>query len=181
VISSPIFSLMAELEPIFEARPRTGQKDGAVDILLVCHSGGHLAQLFSLRAAWDGYSSAWVTDDSADSRSLLAGERVHFGFGPAARSAKNLVRNLSLARRLIDELSPTILVSTGAAMCVPFAWMARRRGIKVVYIESITRIEAPSLTCRLVCRAADRVYVQWPDLVDKVPGSVYVGSVLSSG
>lgn len=172
---------MAQVEPIFDARPRAAQPRGTVDILLVCHSGGHLAQLFSLREAWDGYSAAWVTDDRADSRSLLAGERVIFGFGPAARSVTNFVRNLHLARRLVDELSPKILVSTGAAMCVPFALMARRRGIKVVYIESITRIEGPSLTCRLVRRTADRVFVQWPDLVDKVPGSVYVGSVLSSG
>ena len=50
----------------------------SVDVLLVCHSGGHLVQLVALRAAWDGYRSAWVTDDSSDARSMLEGERVYY-------------------------------------------------------------------------------------------------------
>jgi UDP-N-acetylglucosamine:LPS N-acetylglucosamine transferase len=152
--------------------------DGTADVLLICHSGGHLLQLASLRDAWQGYSAAWVTDDSSDVRSLLRGERVYYGFGPAARSGVNLARNLRLAHRLIAHLRPKIVVSTGAAMCVPFVWVARLRGIKVFYIESVTRIDSPSLTCRLVRLAATRVYVQWPDLTERVRGSIYVGSVL---
>jgi UDP-N-acetylglucosamine:LPS N-acetylglucosamine transferase len=151
--------------------------EGGVEVLLVCTSGGHLAQLASLRRAWEGYSTAWVTENKTDARSLLAGECVYYGFGPAARSAVNFVRNLRLARRLISELRPKLIVSTGAAMCVPFIWVARLSGVKVFYIESITRISSPSLTCRLVQAFANRVYVQWPELARHVRGSIYVGSV----
>ncbi len=161
--------------------PSRGDDDAAlIDVLLISHSGGHLIQLWSLRRAWHGYSRAWVTDNSSDARSLLAGERVYYGFGPAARSGVNLIRNLRLARRLIAELNPKIVVSTGAAMCVPFVWIARLRRIKVFYIESVTRIDSPSLTCRLVRPVATRVYVQWPDLASRVRGSIYIGSVLPS-
>jgi beta-1,4-N-acetylglucosaminyltransferase len=153
---------------------------GTVDVLLVCHSGGHLVQLASLRRAWEGYVAAWVTDDSSDARSLLKGQRVYYGFGPAARSGINLIRNVRLARRLIAELKPKIVVSTGAAMCVPFVWIARSYGAKVFYIESFTRIESPSLTCRLVRPAVTRLYVQWPELASRVPRSIYVGSVFPS-
>ena len=159
---------------------RQGRDDGTVDVLLVSHSGGHLVQLASLRGAWHGYSTAWVTDDSSDARSLLSEERVYYGYGPAARSGVNLIRNLGLARRLVAELKPKVIVSTGAAMCVPFAWVARSRGIGVFYVETVTRIESPSLTCRLVRPAATRVYVQWPELAARVRGSIYVGSVLPS-
>jgi UDP-N-acetylglucosamine:LPS N-acetylglucosamine transferase len=155
------------------------ERAGHVDVLLVCHSGGHLVQLESLKGAWSGYSSAWVTDDSSQARSLLKDERVFYGWGPAARSTVNLIRNFGLAVRLIRRLRPKVIVSTGAAMCVPFVWVARLRGVKVFYIESITRIESPSLTTRLVRVPADRVYVQWPDLVPCVRGSTYVGSVLT--
>jgi UDP-N-acetylglucosamine:LPS N-acetylglucosamine transferase len=151
------------------------------DVLLVSSSGGHLMQLMSLRGAWEGYSVAWVTDDRSDARSLLKGQRVHYAFGPAARSATNLVRNLLLAWRLTRELRPRVVVSTGAALCVPFVWIARLRRIKVFYVESFTRIESPSLTCRLVRRSADRVYVQWPELADRVRGSIYVGSIFPTG
>ena len=147
------------------------------DVLLVCHSGGHLVQLAALRAAWDGYCSAWVTDDSSDARSLLEGERVYYGFGPAARSVTNFVRNLALAWRLTVRLEPKLVVSTGAAMCIPFAVVARLRGIDVFYIETVSRVDGPSLTCRLIRPFASRVYVQWPELAKRVPGSIYVGSV----
>jgi UDP-N-acetylglucosamine:LPS N-acetylglucosamine transferase len=158
-------------------RRHAGRRPDAVEVLLVCHSGGHLVQLAALEGAWNGYRAAWVTDDSSDARSLLEGERVYFGYGPAARSGVNLVRNLWLAWRLIGSLTPKVVISTGAAMCVPFVWVARLRGVKVVYIETVTRIEAPSLTCRLVRPAANRVYVQWPELAARVRGSIYVGSV----
>lgn len=167
------------IAPEADRRPRD-PGSGRVDVLLVCHSGGHLVQLASLQRAWEGYSTAWVTDDSSDARSLLKDERVYYGYGPAARSGVNLVRNIRLARRLIGELRPKIIVSTGAAMCVPFAWVARVRRVNVFYIESVTRIDSPSLTCRLVRPVASRLYVQWPDLAKRVRGSIYVGSVLPS-
>ena len=154
--------------------------EGPIDVLLICHSGGHLAQLLLLRNAWRGYASAWVTDDSLVARSLLRGERVYYGYGPAARSAANFLRNLRLAHGLLSDLEPKLVVSTGAAMCVPFIWLARMRGVSTFYIESITRIDSPSLTCRLVRLPANRVYVQWPELVRRVRGSHYVGSVLSN-
>ena len=153
--------------------------DGAdpVDVLLVCHSGGHLAQLALLQRAWAGYSCAWVTDASTDARSVLEGQRVYFGYGPAARNGVNLFRNLRLASQLIRGLEPKVVISTGAAMCVPFIWVARLHGVKTAYVETVTRIEAPSLTCRLVRPVATRVYVQWPELAERVRGAVYAGSV----
>ena len=148
-----------------------------VDVLLVCTSGGHLSQLASLRRAWEGYSSAWVTDQNSDTRSLLRDERVYYAFGPAERSPVNLVRNLRLARRLIGGLRPKLIVTTGAALSVPFVWVGRLFGVNVFYIESVTRVASPSLTCRLVRPFADRLYVQWPELTRRVRGSIYVGSL----
>jgi len=158
--------------------PATGGRE-TVDVLLVCTPGGHLMQLASLKSAWAGYSTAWVSEDTSDVRSILRGERVYYSSGRAARSIPNFFRNLRLARRLVRELEPKLMVSTGAAICVPFAWVARLSGVRVFYVESVTRIEEPSLTCRLVRPVADKVYVQWPELAARVPGSIYVGSVFS--
>jgi hypothetical protein len=49
---------------------------------------------------------------------------------------------------------------------------------KVVFIESLTRLDVPSVSCRLISPVAERVYVQWPELVDRVEGARYAGSVL---
>ncbi len=56
------------------------------------------------------------------------GERVHFAHSPANRSLKNLVRNLVLALAAARPLRPQVVLTTGAAVAVPFAWMARLRG-----------------------------------------------------
>jgi UDP-N-acetylglucosamine:LPS N-acetylglucosamine transferase len=152
-----------------------------VDVLLVCSTGGHLLQLHALRAAWEGTSRAWVTFDKSDARSLLAGEQVHYAFGPTNRNLGNLLRNLRLAVGLVGRLRPRVVVTTGAGVAVPFCWVARLRGAKVVYVESLSRIEGPSLSCRMIAPVASRVYAQWPELAEAYGRARYVGSVFSRG
>jgi beta-1,4-N-acetylglucosaminyltransferase len=151
-----------------------------VELLLVCSPGGHLLQLVALRRAWERHTRAWVSFDKSDVRSLLGAESVHFAHGPTNRSLKNFARNLVLAWRLVGALRPQVVLSTGAGLAVPFAWVGRLRGAKVVYVESLTRIDRPSLSCRLVRPVAGRVYVQWPELRPRVKGSRFAGALFSS-
>lgn len=151
-----------------------------MDVLLVCSAGGHLLQLFLLRSAWGGLEHAWVTLEREDARSLLRDETVFYGHGPTTRSIWNLLKNAWLAVRLLPRLRPSIIVTTGAAVAVPFAWLGWLTGSKVVYIESLTRTESPSLSCRMIRPFAHRVYVQWPELVSSVPGARYAGSVVGA-
>jgi beta-1,4-N-acetylglucosaminyltransferase len=149
------------------------------DVLLVCSSGGHLQQMLALQPAWGPYSHVWVTFDKSDSRSLLRDERVVFAYSPTNRSVKNLVRNLVLAWRTLRVVRPRVLLTTGAGVAVPFAWIGRIRGVKIVYVESFTRIEGPSLTGRLVGPVAHRSYVQWPEMERLVPKARYAGNVFA--
>ena len=150
------------------------------DVLLVCSCGGHLLQLVALRDAWSGFTRAWVTFDKSDARSLLAEERVHFAHGPTNRSIKNLVRNIVVAWRVVRDVRPRVVLTTGAGIAVPFAWVARLRGAKVVYVESLARIDGPSLTYRLVAPVATQRYVQWPELARALPGARFAGNVFSA-
>ncbi len=149
--------------------------------MLVCSSGGHLLQLVALRESWEQFTRAWVTFDKSDARSLLASERVYFAHGPTNRSVKNLLRNLIAAWRLVGEVRPKVILTTGAGVAVPFAWVAKLRGATVVYVESLARIEGPSLSYRLIAPIADRRYVQWPELAQRLPRSRFVGNVFSRG
>jgi UDP-N-acetylglucosamine:LPS N-acetylglucosamine transferase len=155
-----------------------------VDVLLVCSTGGHLLQLLALRGAWAEFSRVWVTFDKSDARSLLADEQVVFAHGPTNRNfgllaVKNLVLNLVAAVRLLRSVRPKVVLTTGAGVAVPFAWIGRVLGARVVYVESLTRIERPSLSCRLIAPVASRIYAQWPELRKAVPKARYVGSVVS--
>jgi UDP-N-acetylglucosamine:LPS N-acetylglucosamine transferase len=151
-----------------------------VDVLLVCSAGGHLLQLYLLREAWAGRSHAWVTHGRDDARSLLADSSVFYAYGPTTRNLGNLVRNVFLAWRVLRMTRPRVIITTGAAVAVPFAWIGRLTGRRVVYVESLTRIERPSVSCRLVRPVVNRCYVQWPELAGSVRGSRFVGNIFGS-
>jgi beta-1,4-N-acetylglucosaminyltransferase len=148
--------------------------------MLVCSCGGHLLQLLALREAWSPFTRAWVTFDKSDARSLLRDEQVFFAHGPTNRSIKNLLRNLLLAWRVVGTVRPGVVLTTGAGVAVPFAWIARLRGARVVYVESLARIEGPSLSYRLIAPIAERRYVQWPELARALPRTRFVGNVFST-
>jgi beta-1,4-N-acetylglucosaminyltransferase len=151
-----------------------------VDLLLVCSSGGHLLQLCALREAWEGLDRAWVSFDKSDVRSLLAGERVVHAHGPTNRNLGNLLRNGILAITLIRDMRPRAVLTTGAGVAVPFAWIARLYGARVIYVESMTRIEGPSLSMRLIAPVASRLYVQWPELAPRVRRARFAGRVFDA-
>jgi len=150
-----------------------------VDVLLVCSPGGHALQLHALAGAWAGRRRVWVTLDKPDVRSLLAEEPVVFAHGPTNRNVLNLVRNLWLALRVIHRCRPAAIVTTGAALAVPFGWIGRLYGARVVYVETVTRFDSVSLACRLIHPVASRIYVQWEDLVPLVRGARFAGAVFS--
>jgi UDP-N-acetylglucosamine:LPS N-acetylglucosamine transferase len=165
-----------EREPTEKAVKDGGSK--TVDVLLVCSAGGHLLQLLALAPAWRDLSCAWVSFDKPDVCSLLASEQVFFAHGPTNRNIPNLLKNIPLSWRLLRRLRPAVLVTTGAGVAVPFALFARLLGFRVIYVESLARIDKPSLSCRLISPVATRVYVQWPDLLEALPRAHYVGSAL---
>ncbi|MGZ4256608.1 MAG: PssD/Cps14F family polysaccharide biosynthesis glycosyltransferase [Gaiellaceae bacterium] len=146
-------------------------------MLLVCSSGGHLLQLVALREAWEGFERVWVTFDAGDSRALLAGEEVVHAYQPTNRNLPNLLRNLLLAFRVVRRVRPAAIVTTGAGVAVPFAWAGRLLGAQVVYVETLARIEKPSLSYRLAAPAVTRTYVQWPELQRALPQARFCGTV----
>jgi beta-1,4-N-acetylglucosaminyltransferase len=160
--------------------PGRSNRPACGPVLLVCSSGGHLLQLLELRGAWGPFSRVWVTFDKPDARALLADEAVIHAFGPTNRNVPNLLRNLRLAWRVLADVRPSAIVTTGAGVAVPFAWLARLRSIPVTYIESVSRIDELSLSGRMIAPAATRLYVQWPELALKVPQATYLGSVVET-
>ncbi|WP_426573414.1 PssD/Cps14F family polysaccharide biosynthesis glycosyltransferase [Aquihabitans sp. McL0605] len=146
--------------------------------LLVGSAGGHLAQLMRLSPWWDDVIRTWVTFDKPDATSLLASEAVIWAYHPTTRNIPNLLRNTVLAFRHVRRLRPDVVVSTGAAVAVPFFLVARALRIPTVYVEVFDRIDSPTLTGRLVRPIATRFCVQWPEQQAHYPGSVVIGPLL---
>jgi beta-1,4-N-acetylglucosaminyltransferase len=131
----------------------------------------------ALRHAWSGHHVTWVTLSGADVQALLAGERVAIAHGPTNRSIRNLLRNLVLAWRVVKKERPVAILSTGAALAVPFFIIGKLHRIRLVYVESLTRTSSLSLSGRLVYPLADEFFVQWPNAT-KRRRARYVGSLM---
>ena len=55
-----------------------------------------------------------------------------------------------------------MILSTGAALAVPFFVVGRMFGCRLVYVESLTRTRGLSLSGRMVYPLAHAFFVQWP-------------------
>jgi UDP-N-acetylglucosamine:LPS N-acetylglucosamine transferase len=133
-------------------------------VLIVASPGGHLLQMLALQPAWGDMERTWVTLRSPDVEYLLKDEEVVYGHGPTPRDIGNFFRNLRLAWRVLREQNPSVVISTGAGLALPFFILGRLQRRRLVYVESITRVEKLALTGRLVYPLASSFFVQWNSL-----------------
>lgn len=146
-------------------------------VCLVCSSGGHLTQLYMLKPFWKNKERFWVTFDKVDARSLLKEERMIPCYYPTNRSLKALLINTRLALKTLRKEKPDLIISTGAAIAVPFFYVGKLFGAKCVYIEVYDRIDRPTLTGRLVHPVTDLFIVQWKEMEKVYRKAVYIGSI----
>jgi beta-1,4-N-acetylglucosaminyltransferase len=150
-------------------------------LLIVCSTGGHLLQMQELHEAWEPFERLWVTFDKSDSRSLLRDERVVHAYSPTNRNIPNLLRNVRLALRVLRTEQPSAILTTGAGVAVPFAWVGKLLGIPTIYVESVTRIEGLSLSGRMIKPVAKQLYAQWPELAEASSGRIrFAGNLFAA-
>jgi hypothetical protein len=136
-------------------------------VLLVTSPGGHQAQLEGLRPWFRRHTHTWV--GPAQVALQVPGEEVSTCAWPTTRSVPAALRNTALAWRMLRTGRYDVIVSTGAAVAVPFFVVARLLGIPTAYIECLDRMESPSLSARL-CRPLATVFcVQLEDQADLFP------------
>ena len=134
-------------------------------ICLVGSSGGHLTHLYMLKPFWKNKKRFWVTFDKEDARSLLEGEKMYPCYYPTNRSLKALIKNTDL------------IISSGAAVAVPFFYLGKIMGAKLIYIEVFDRIDKPTMTGKMVYPIVDRFIVQWEEQKKVYPKAINLGSI----
>ena len=145
-------------------------------VCIVSSCGGHLTEVRRLKPAYEHYEHFYVLND----RALLPGDmdgRTCF-IAHSERDWKFLL-NLWEAWRILRRERPDVILSTGAGPAVPFALVGRLFfHTKVIFVETIARIESPSLTGRIMYFLAHRLFYQWPTLGRAFPRGVYGGPLL---
>jgi UDP-N-acetylglucosamine transferase subunit ALG13 len=149
-------------------------------LLLCASTGGHLWQLERIARSFGVRDdSLFVTFDTPQSRSLLAGRRVlYVPYIPPRGYRGVLTGSIAIDRALRAEPFDGV-VSTGAGIAVSTIIPAGRRRIRRLYIESVSRVTGPSLSGRIVY--ATHLYETWTQHARWASGRwTYHGSVLGN-
>lgn len=148
-----------------------------IKVCLVGSSGGHLTHLYMLKPFWQSKDRFWVTFDKEDARSLLGDERMYPCYYPTNRNIKNLIRNTFVAIKVLRKEKPDLIVSSGAAVAVPFFYIGKLMGAKLIYIEVFDRIDKPTMTGKMVYPITDKFIVQWEEQTRVYPKAANLGSI----
>ena len=146
-------------------------------VCLVCSSGGHLTHLYMLKPFWESKDHFWVTFDKEDARSILKDEKMYPCYYPTNRSIKALVINSFLAWKVLRKEKPDLIISAGAAVAVPFFYIGKLFGAKLVFIEIFDRIDKGTLTGKMVYPIADKFIVQWEEQKQVYKKAINLGSI----
>jgi len=121
--------------------------------LLVATQGGHVSELAGLRPRLTSIDDCvWVTNDHAQTRTMLATEDVRFVPMVKSRDLLGVLRSIPHAVRLLRSRRFDQVVSTGSALALAYLPTAAALRIPAHYVESCTRVSAPSVTGRLLAK-----------------------------
>ncbi|EHK2427512.1 UDP-N-acetylglucosamine--LPS N-acetylglucosamine transferase [Clostridium perfringens] len=146
-------------------------------ICLVGSSGGHLTHLYMLKYFWKSKERFWVTFDKEDAKSVLEDEKVYPCHYPTNRNIKNLIKNTVVAWNVLRKEKPDLIISSGAAVAVPFFYLGKLFGAKLIYIEVFDRIDKPTITGKLVYPIVDKFIVEWEEMKKVYPKAINLGSI----
>lgn len=145
-------------------------------VCIVSSCGGHLTEVRCLLQAYADLDHFYVLNDKALLPSDM--ENKTYFITHAERNWKQVI-NLWEAFRILHRERPTVILSTGAGPVVPFAILGRLLfRSRIIFVETITRINRPSLTARLMYRIAHDFFYQWSPLKSYFPKGKYGGPLL---
>lgn len=173
------------------------------NIMILLGSGGHTGEMMRLLSPIDlsSCSRTWIVS-SGDTTSLhkaksyedkLTGGKAYFIELKRARkvgeplilSVKSTVGSfISTIQQMRKLPKPDVLLVNGPGTCIPLAYVLftmKFFGLcktRVIYIESLARVNNLSLSGRLIMPIADRFLVQWKPLAEKYQMAEYYGILI---
>ena len=144
---------------------------------IVGSSGGHLTHMWMLKDIWSKHDRVWVTFNKVDANSLLKDEKKYYCYFPTNRNIPNLIRNTFLAFKVLIKEKPDVIISSGAAIAIPFFLLGKIFGKKLIYIEVFDRIDKPTISGKFCYRFADKFIVQWEEQLKVYPKAINLGRI----
>ena len=174
--------------------------------LVVLGSGGHTSEMITLLGGIDmnNYTPRTYVVASGDNMSIVKitnfeknvdkESKVNLRVVPRARQVKQsyitsvftTLCAVLYSLPIVFKTRPEVLLCNGPGTCIPICFWAYLlkllwiKDVKIVYVESICRVEHLSLSGLILyyLYAADFVLVQWLELQKLYPRTLYLGRIV---
>lgn len=150
-------------------------KEPELKICVACSPGGHMVQARRLARVYEQHEHFYFTFAGPVASELEKSARVH--------TIPNVVRSNPLSwlvgavrsAGIALKERPDVVITTGAGVVVFLCVFCKLLGAKLIFLESMAKVERPTLTARLLYPFADLFIVQWPGLREFFPRAQFVG------
>lgn len=148
-------------------------------ICLACTHGGHFVEMMRLSDAFKGSDYFFVTYNSEATRNIRNAYFIKFE-GRGLKAKMMLTKTLIKAFKILIKEKPDVIISTGGGeIAVPFCYIGKMLGAKVIFIETLARMTTPSGGGKCVYPIADLFLVQWESLLKRYGNKAkYWGKVI---
>ena len=150
----------------------THAKKSRGGVCIVSSCGGHLTEVRRLRAAYAHRPHFYVLNDRIELPDDMRNKTV---FIRHAERDVGVLINVFEAWRILRAERPTLILSTGAGPVVPFCLVGKLLRIPTVFIETFTRVSAPSMTGKIMYRLTGYFFYQWKSLEKFFPRATHGG------
>ena len=149
-----------------------------IKICYTASDGGHTHELMQLSQLRSSYPGIFITE----SKNITNGFDAVYTLPPVNRKSLRFIlrfiQSFFTILRILRKERPTHIISFGAMCTVPVCIIGKLMHMKVIYVESYTRLKDLSLSGKIIYPLADLFVVQWKQLVSKYPKAVYGGALL---
>ena len=132
-----------------------------------------------LMPAFEGRDYFFVTFKSDYSRHLERAYLIEYKLG-YIRERLTWLKTAFIALRILLKERPQVVISTGGGeIAIPFCYIGKLLGAKVIFIETLARVTTRSAAGKLIYPLADLFLVQWETLLKRYGKKAqYWGSVI---
>ena len=156
-----------------------------VKVAIICSTGGHFEQAFRVIEAFKDCDNILITYGSPTLKDFEHPdiEKIfllkYFG-DSVIRVFVTLLFSCFTYFRIFLKERPQIIFSTGSEIAIPAFYIGKFFfRIKLIYLETILRIQYPTVTARVLYWISDLFLVQWESLLPKFGSKAkYAGKIL---
>jgi UDP-N-acetylglucosamine:LPS N-acetylglucosamine transferase len=148
-------------------------------ICLTFSPGGHFSEMRKIMDAFKGHDIIYVTIKAKSTGNLPTIYYLKDTAGPNRVSMfANMVVVAIQSLKILYKEKPDVIISSGADVTIPMCYLGKLFGKKILFIESLCRVNDLSYSGKIVYPIADLFLVQWERLTKKYSKAKYWGTVI---